>query len=230
MSKIKGIAFDKDGTLIDFEASWGGGVRTLLRSIFPDQIKHQEVLAEAAGFNLNTGKFAGGSVFVNGTTQDVLDAWLELYPDLDEQDVLQKSEGAFTDLEPIPICDLVSLLTNLQDQGYLLAVITNAAEAPTLVQLEKLGCLHLFDKVIGCDSGFTPKPAGDTILGFCAEFGLQPDQVAMVGDSTHDLNAGRNAAVGLNVGVLSGPAVREQIEDLTDIILDDITSLPAVLS
>ena len=37
------------------------------------------------------------------------------------------------------------------------SVITNAAEAPTLIQLEKLGCLHLLDAVIGCDSGFEPQ-------------------------------------------------------------------------
>ena len=49
MSKIKGIAFDKDGTLIDFDASWAAGFRTLINNIFPNNIKNQNILANAAG-------------------------------------------------------------------------------------------------------------------------------------------------------------------------------------
>ena len=52
MSKIKGIAFDKDGTLIDFEASWSKGLISLIESIFPNQTDKQQVLAEEIGFNL----------------------------------------------------------------------------------------------------------------------------------------------------------------------------------
>ena len=38
MNEIKGIAFDKDGTLIDFEASWSKGLSSLINSIFPNSI------------------------------------------------------------------------------------------------------------------------------------------------------------------------------------------------
>ncbi|MDC0604885.1 HAD-IA family hydrolase, partial [Amylibacter sp.] len=127
------------------------------------------------------------------------------------------------------LCNLEVFMSDLKKKGYFLSVITNAAEAPTLIQLEKLSCLHLFDEVIGCDSGFKPKPSGDTILGFCDAFGLKPNEIAMVGDSTHDLNAGRNAGVGLNVGVLSGPANIDQISGLADVVLDDILGLPEIL-
>ena len=229
MSKIKGIAFDKDGTLIDFDASWAAGFRALINSIFPNNIKHQNILANAAGFNTATNKFLGGSIFVNGTTQDLLDVWLSFFPELNSEMVLEKSEVAFNQLDPVPLCNLYNFLSKLRTHGYFLGVITNAAEAPTLIQLEKLGCLDLFDKVIGCDSGYDPKPSGSSILGFCDAVGITPSEVAMVGDSTHDLNAGQNAGVGLNVGVLSGPASYEQISDIADIVLDNILSLHKVL-
>ena len=229
MSKIKGIAFDKDGTLIDFEASWSKGLISLIESIFPNQTDKQQVLAEEIGFNLVFEKFVGGSVFVNGTTDDVIDVWKKHFPELITEDIKQKSEMAFRNLEPIPLCNLEIFMSDLKEKGYFLSVITNAAEAPTLIQLEKLGCLHLLDAVIGCDSGFNPKPSGDTILGFCNAIGLKPDQIAMVGDSTHDLNAGREAGVGMNVGVLSGPANIDQMSGLADIILDDILGLPEIL-
>ena len=57
MSKIKGIAFDKDGTLIDFEASWSKGLISLIKSIFPNQTDKQQILAEEIGFNLILEKF-----------------------------------------------------------------------------------------------------------------------------------------------------------------------------
>lgn len=87
----------------------------------------------------------------------------------------------------------------------------------------------MFDKVIGCDSGYEAKPSGASILGFCNSVGLNPNQIAMVGDSTHDLNAGRNAGVGLNIGVLSGPATINQLSTLADEVLDDILSLHKIL-
>ena len=51
----------------------------------------------------------------------------------------------------------------------------------------------------------------------------------MVGDSTHDLIAGSAAGVGLRVGVLTGPATVDDLEDYADIVLSDISLLPAYL-
>jgi phosphoglycolate phosphatase len=230
MKQIKAIVFDKDGTLIDFEASWSVGMDAMLDAVAPGDAARQSKLATAAGYDMQARRFAGGSVFVNGTTADMVAVWQGVDPTLEEADLLAKGDVAFSGLSPEALCDLPALLGKLKAMGFALGVVTNAAEAPTLVQLEKLKCLDLFDMVIGCDSGFTPKPAGDTILGFCSEMNLNPVQVAMVGDSTHDLNAGRAAGVGLNVGVLSGPAGRAQIVDLSDVILDDVTGLVSLFS
>jgi len=197
--------------------------------VAPDDMPLRQTLADAAGYNMETRRFVGGSIFVNGTSDDMMQVWKEAVPELDADDVRAHGEVAFRDLEPVPLCDLRSLMQEFRKKKLQLGVVTNASEASTLVQLDKLNCLDLFEQVIGCDSGFVPKPAGDTILGFCDHLGLKPSQVAMVGDSTHDLNAGRAAGVGLNVGVLSGPATRDQIAVLADVILNDITELPNIL-
>jgi phosphoglycolate phosphatase len=230
VQKIKAIVFDKDGTLIDFEASWSTGMLAMLQAVAPDDRGAQQALATAAGFDMDTCTFAGGAVFVNGTTEDLIAVWQGVDPRLSAVDLLAKGEVAFSGLDPEPLCDLPALLSGLRDMGLVLGVVTNAAEAPTLVQLQKLKCLELFDMVIGCDSGYVPKPAGDTILGFCENLKLDASQVAMVGDSTHDLDAGRAARVGMNIGVLSGPAARSQIAHVADVILDDVTQLPALFS
>jgi phosphonatase-like hydrolase len=55
-------------------------------------------------------------------------------------------------------------------------------------------------------------------------------RVASVGDTVLDLQAGRNAGVRWNVGVLSGAHTREQLEQVQpSILLPDVAALPAVL-
>ena len=59
--------------------------------------------------------------------------------------------------------------------------------------------------------------------------GLAPARVVMVGDSTHDLIAGRAAGM-QTVGVLTGPASRADLGKLADAVLPDIGHLPAWLT
>jgi phosphoglycolate phosphatase len=67
------------------------------------------------------------------------------------------------------------------------------------------------------------------VLGFGAAPGRPPDQVAMVGDNNHDLHMGRNAGVGVNIGVLTGTGSVESLSKAADYCLDDITRLERLL-
>jgi hypothetical protein len=66
---------------------------------------------------------------------------------------------------------------------------------------------RIFDFVAGCDSGFGAKPDPGMCLAFAAHLGHAPDTILMVGDSLHDLTAGRAAGM-RTVGVLTGIARR----------------------
>ena len=57
----------------------------------------------------------------------------------------------------------------------------------------------------------------------------RPTQIAMVGDSRHDLEAAR-AAGAVAVAVLSGPADRAALAPLADHVVDDIAALPALFA
>ena len=54
--------------------------------------------------------------------------------------------------------------------------------------------------------------------------------LAMVGDSTHDLSAGRAAGIGINIGVLTGPATAADLAPFADLILNDINEIPAYVT
>lgn len=65
-------------------------------------------------------------------------------------------------------------------------------------------------------------------LAFAAKFGLDPARVVMVGDSLHDLEAGRAAGM-RTVAVLTGIAGEAELAPYADVVLADIGSLPAWL-
>ena len=60
---------------------------------------------------------------------------------------------------------------------------------------------------------------------FSDQMGLAPKHVAMVGDSRHDLLAGRAAGM-VTVGVLTGIATKNDLADLADVVLTNIGDLP----
>ena len=119
-----------------------------------------------------------------------------------------------------------SRLTQLKNMDLLIGVATNDAEDPARAHLDAAQVLTLFDFVAGYDSGFGGKPAPGQLLGFCAATKLAPKHCIMVGDSTHDLDAGTAAGM-RTVGVLTGPATAADLSPFADVVLGSIADLPA---
>ncbi len=67
------------------------------------------------------------------------------------------------------------------------------------------------------------------MLAFAAFAGVAPSDIAVVGDTEHDLAAAR-AAGSVAVGVLSGPVPRERLEPHADVLLPSIAKLDDWLS
>ena len=64
---------------------------------------------------------------------------------------------------------------------------------------------------------------------FCEKIGLEPHEVAMVGDNAHDMNEARAGGAGLAVGVLSGNSTREDLAPLADHVIESVAQLPALM-
>ncbi len=84
------------------------------------------------------------------------------------------------------------------------------------------------DFVAGYNSGHGGKPEPGMVLAFAKLIGADPSEVVMVGDSLHDLDAGRGAGA-LTVAVLSGPASRAELEPHADLVIAHIGELPPLL-
>jgi phosphoglycolate phosphatase len=86
--------------------------------------------------------------------------------------------------------------------------------------------LDLFDFVAGCDSGWGGKPAPGQLLAFAERVGVNPLRSVMVGDSLHDLHAGRDAGM-KRAAVLTGIAAADELAPHADVVLPDISHLAA---
>jgi phosphoglycolate phosphatase len=229
---IRGILFDKDGTLVDFQATWFAiGDLLALQAAGGDRQKANTLL-EVAGYDFANRCFKADSVFAAGTNADIVALW---YPDVPAAERMKMTVGfdRFTAeqgaAQSVPLPGSRDAIAALHAAGFRLGVATNDSTGGAEKTLLALGVAQMFDAAYGYDGVANPKPAPDSIHAFCDLTGLKPSQIAMVGDNRHDLQMARAGGVGLAVGVLSGTGTRESLGPLADVVLDSVADLPALL-
>ena len=127
------------------------------------------------------------------------------------------------------VTDLHQLTAELRRINLGLCVMTNDAETPARAHLASVQASGLFDFVIGSDSGFGAKPQAAPLLALADKMEIPAAACVMVGDSTHDLRAGRAAGMRA-VAVLTGLAEADELAPLADAVLPDVSHLPAWIS
>ena len=225
MDKITAVLFDKDGTLFDFHASWAGWAAAILSDLAAGDAGQAARLGQVIGFDIGTGRFAPDSLVIAGTPEQVAAQLLPELPGLSRGALVDRMNAAATRAPIRPVVPLGPLLARLAGRGLRLGVATNDAEAPARAHLRAAGVEGQFDFIAGSDTGHGAKPGAGQLRAFAAAVGQRPDSVLMVGDSRHDLMAGRAAGM-VTVGVLTGPAGRADLADLADAVLPDIGHLP----
>ena len=220
---LDAVIFDKDGTLFDFRASWGAWTQSVLAEFVTDAAEAHR-LGAVLGYDLATRTFTRTSPVIAMTTPEIA-AILHGHLTGITLGALNDRLNALSAAAPmLPAVPLREVLSALKARGLRLGLATNDTEYPARVHLERAGVLDLFDYVVGCDSGWGGKPAPGQLLEFLRRFDLTPSRVAMVGDSRHDLEAGRAAGMHA-VAVLTGIATRDDLAAHADVVLDNIGGL-----
>ncbi|MBZ0128062.1 MAG: HAD family hydrolase [Rhodobacteraceae bacterium] len=228
MTGIKGILFDKDGTLFDFRTTWGAWARSFCLGIADGDHARAAEISAALGYDYAAGTFQKDSVIISATPDDITADLIALMPEWRPDALLARINAAAADVpqaEPVP---LIPLMQRFRAAGLSLGVATNDAEAPARSHLGRAGIMHLLDFVAGFDSGFGAKPGTGMHRGFLAKTGLRADQVVMVGDSLHDLVSGRDAGMA-TIAVLTGMAEADELAPYADIVLPHIGEIPDYL-
>jgi len=220
VSRVEAIIFDKDGTLFSFQDTWSVWARTVLVELTETDAEMQAA-SKALGFDLGGDVFLADSVVIAGTAADITRALEPVIPK--RPDILDVLDAVAIETPQAPVPELHATLDTLS-RDHVLGLMTNDSEAPAKAHLAQVGIADRFAFVAGYDSGFGAKPEPGPLLAFSQAVGVAPKNTLMVGDSRHDLVAGRAAGMG-TVGVLTGVATAQDLGDLADVILPDIRGI-----
>ena len=233
---IRGILFDKDGTLLDYNATWVPINRVVALVVADGDAALARELLVHGGQDDDAGIVKPGSLLAACNTREIADAWSKLIPERGagdpERDIVRimddvfQRQGAITS---VPVEGLRETLSGLRQQGMVMGIATSDSEAGAIATLSPFDVLPWFDFVAGYDSGHGSKPEPGMVHGFCSACDLHPEEVLVVGDNLHDLEMGRNANAGMVIGVLSGTSARHDLEAMADHVVNDIRQLETVL-
>ena len=205
---IKGVLFDKDGTLIDVTGTWVPAYKQLLAEVFagrdPAEIEGKFV---AAGYDPATGAFQAGSVLAQGTTRDIIEVW---WPGLDPSGIAQKMQLLDVDYRDLglkhlkPLMPLGPILEELHQMGLRLGVATNDTAASARCICGALDAARSLRR----HSRRRQREAAEALRRHDPRFRRRRrhkgGEVAMVGDNPHDMETAHDGGAGLAIGVLSG--------------------------
>lgn len=113
----------------------------------------------------------------------------------------------------------------LRTMGFRLAIVTSKSEPLAERGLAHVGILDCFETIVGLHGCSNHKPHPEPVRVALQRLGVSATEAWFVGDSPHDMNAGRAAGV-TTLAALWGPFSREQIAPSDpDAWLDRITDL-----
>jgi pyrophosphatase PpaX len=104
--------------------------------------------------------------------------------------------------------------------GHPVGIITAKIEAGAERTLRHVGLRELVDLVVAADTVARSKPDPMPVRHALERLDRTPAEAIMIGDSNHDLAAGRGAGTA-TAGVLWGAASREVLAPLADHLLDE---------
>ena len=191
----------------------------------------------SVGMGADDPRFASAQVYVRDTMgQSKAEVFAALLEPGDAVRATQEFARAYERIvaegRVSPMEGAAEVFAALRAGGVKVCLTTGFAPSTRDVLLAALGWEAAVDLALSPADCGRGRPAPDMILGAMARLGVaDPGAVAVVGDTTSDLEAGTNAGARAVIGVLSGAHDRKALSAAphTDLI-DDVTGLIDVLS
>ena len=228
---IRAILFDKDGTLVDFDRTWGPAVQAVLRHLTGGDADLYRPLSAESGL-VDGSHFRPDSPLIDEPTSVFAARWATLLGRPADPAFFGEIDRLLceaTTAHLAVIDDPKAVMSELAGRGYRLGLITNDAEATARAHVRKLGLDNLLAFVAGYDSGFGVKPAPGPVLAFATAVGVPTREIVMVGDTVLDIATARKARARA-VGVLTGPSSSASLQlAKPDAVIASIAQLSAWL-
>jgi FMN phosphatase YigB (HAD superfamily) len=203
--KFEAIFFDLGDTLMYFDGDWPEvffqARLELLRSLQEAGVVLGPEFVEDFYQRMSAYYRERDTEFIEYTVKNVLNSILEerglqAIPEI----ILIKSLSdmhSITQAHWIPEDDALVTLSRLRELGYRLALISNASDDPnTQVLIDKLGAREFFEVIISSAALGVRKPNPRIFHNALVRMKLEPEKVAMVGDTLGaDILGARNSGI-----------------------------------
>lgn len=216
MNNIRGILFDKDGTILDNDLLWvpvGNDIADRVAELYQLNPVERNAVLRAIGFDgpdlISNSPLASGTVGdVTNAVEAAMCAFGRNKQDLFalKQQITEAIEYAIQKHAHLirPLGNVRKLFDCLKTHGIMIGLATADLYNTTMICLKELGIEADF-QFIGTDDGKSrPKPHADLLENFCETCGLENREVAVVGDSVVDMQMGVNGGAGLLVAIVPG--------------------------
>jgi phosphoglycolate phosphatase len=230
--KAKAIIFDKDGTLIDFDAMWGGWTLILAKHLTAlSGVELRDALCKAMGYDIEKHKVLANGKLAVTPMQLLYNLTVEVVTSrgFTKEAAAKIVEEAWVIPEPVelakPFTDMRELFQHLHKQGIKLAIATADDRAPTQAMVEAFDIEEYIAAMTCADDGIPAKPAPDMALDLCQRMNVEPSKVMVIGDTVADLKMARAAGAGLAVGVLSGVSNARDLIPYADVLIESVEEL-----
>ncbi|WP_341895499.1 HAD family hydrolase [Ferrovibrio terrae] len=228
---IRALLFDKDGTLVDVDRTWGPAAWDVMTDLAAGNRAHLDALISCSHYMEDERRFRASSPLLAGAPDDYADDWaaaLGQPPDAGFRRDLSQRLGDAGLRHLTPLGALPKIFADLESHGLPIGLATNHGAGGARLQLRQLGIESYFNFVAGSDSGFGRKPAPGMVLAFAAATGLSPANIALIGDSFHDMHAA-HAAGAVAVGVASGLIPYDDLAAEADLMIESLGDLAGLL-
>jgi|GEM_PF-338727 len=238
---LKGIVFDKDGTLFDYAQVWAEVLSEAVTTAFAEMGKNkgkhkraQLAMLRLMGIDDEGNTLAKGLVFTH-KKQVIIKRYLlycmryRINPlktfRVYHQNIKNSESLVSEKLKTLDFSIQQQLFTKLKENGYRIGIITSDTESSSKVFLSLMGLDHMVDFLSTRDSKYHKKPHPQAFEAFCSRFSLATGEVAMVGDTETDMKMALKAKAGYTIAVLSGSNDKKMLGRFADVIYNDVSYL-----
>ncbi len=235
------VAFDKDGTLIDFHHLWMKKTRLAVEAVVREVAGSATLeldLYRSIGYDPKADKaLVDGPLSISTMPKLYTICATVLYQhghDWHESEAVSRRAFA-AGLGAIPTVDLVKplgrieqLFSRLTEAGARVAIVTSDDRDATEATMSLLGLSGYVSAMVCGNDAIPSKPAPDALHHLGDRFGVSLKRMAMVGDTVGDLACATAAGAGCRIGVLSGTGRPDDLAPHADALIgsiDEITVL-----
>jgi pyrophosphatase PpaX len=209
---LRTVLFDLDGTLID-------SIELILSSYRHTMLKHR-------------GETPPNDVWLAGLGTPLWTQFRLFTDDPDEiaamVETYREHNFAHHDAMVRPYAGVREAVASLHDRGVPLGIVTSKKREGAARGLRRCGFDGMFRVIVAADDVDRHKPDPEPVRHALAQFDASPDAAVFVGDSPHDLVAGRAAGV-KTAAVGWGPFARATLEaQQPDYWIDEPAQLAAL--